>query len=258
MTACSSAITPREPTATPVATLTTAAPAPTRTPTPTPTPTPVPTPAGPRIVKVECPTDGVTELPGEGSMLAWTVDDGSSGEVIRRYAEFAKSSGTRLTFFLNGSYEGWTQNADLLRPLVTSGQIQLANHTFDHVDLTDASDDEVIEQLQKNHDFILHTYGVDARPYYRPPYGFRDRRTDRLAASIGYTTPVLWYGSLSDSSLLTDDQVVGFADQWFLPQHIVIGHLNFIPVTEVFPELLQIIRSRGLQTVTLDDVFLKS
>jgi len=35
----------------------------------------------------------------------------------------------------------------------------------------------------------------------------------------------------------------------------VIGHLNHPPVTEVYDQLLDVIRSRKLRTVTLDDVF---
>jgi peptidoglycan/xylan/chitin deacetylase (PgdA/CDA1 family) len=245
--------------------------APTGTPVPTPSaeavlpavepaPAPVtasPPPPPPPIDKVALPAGAINGLPGEGDLLAWTVDDGTNAEVIRLYTEFAARTGTRLTYFLNGAYEGWTQHADLIRPLVQSGQIQLGNHTFDHVDLTHLSDSGVIDELQRNHDFILNTYGVDARPYYRPPFGYRDGRTDALAASIGYTCPVLWYGSLSDSGLITEQQVVDFATQWFLPQHIVIGHLNFLPVTNVFPQLEAIIAERGLRTVTLDDVFLR-
>ncbi|MCS5713918.1 polysaccharide deacetylase family protein [Herbiconiux sp. CPCC 205716] len=244
----------------------TSTPAPTATaqpvaaePEPTPTPTPTPEPvAEPAIQKLPLPSGAITGLPGDGALLAWTVDDGSNADVIRLYTEFAAATGTRLTFFLNGCYDGWTANADLLRPLVASGQVQLGNHTFDHVDLTSLSDSQVVAQLQKNHDFILSTYGVDARPYYRPPYGYRDARTDALAASIGYTCPVLWYGSLSDSGLITEQQVVDFATQWFLPQHIVIGHLNYLPVTNVFPQLTALVAERGLRTVTLDDVFLKA
>jgi peptidoglycan/xylan/chitin deacetylase (PgdA/CDA1 family) len=243
-----------------------AAPTPTASPTPSdaappePEPTPTPTPAEPAlpaIEKVPLPGGAITALPGAGALLAWTVDDGSDAEVIRLYTEFAARSGTRLTFFLNGAYDGWTQHAELLRPLVRSGQIQLGNHTFDHVDLTSLSDAQVLKQLQQNHDFILSTYGVDARPYFRPPYGYHDARVDALAASIGYTCPVLWYGSLSDSGLITEQQVVDFATQWFLPQHIVIGHLNHLPVTNVFPQLEALIAERGLRTVTLDDVFLR-
>ena len=42
-----------------------------------------------------------------------------------------------------------------------------------------------------------------------------------------------------------------------IQQNIVIGHLNHLPVTHVYPALVDIIRSRNLRTVTLNDVFLQ-
>ncbi|SDN56660.1 Peptidoglycan/xylan/chitin deacetylase, PgdA/CDA1 family [Klenkia soli] len=242
------------PSAAPATTTTTSAPPTTTPPTTTP---PAPTFPAPQLVKVPIPPGELTGLPGDGSLLAWTVDDGDDTTVVRDYTQFAKDTGTRLTYFLNGSKPSWTDNAALLEPLVASGQIQLGNHTWSHADLTSLSTAGIQDELQRNHDFVLSTYGVDMRPYYRPPYGYRDASTDAAAAEIGYTCPVLWYGSLSDSGLLTPEAIVGFADQWFLPQHIVIGHLNFTPVTTVFPQLSQIIADRGLTTVTLDDVFEK-
>ena len=224
-------------------------------PTPTASPDPIPLQGPPQLTKVALPTGAITKLPGRGALLAWTVDDGIDADVVLKYIQFAAATGTRLTFFLNGADPGWTTHAALLRPLVASGQVQLGNHTWDHPNLTKLSDSRVVAELQRNHDFIATTYGVDARPYFRPPYGFRNARVDRLAASIGYTTPVLWYGSLSDSGLITPDQVVSFATQWFLPGHIIIGHANFTPVTTVFRQLSAIIHERGLQTVTLNDVF---
>ncbi|MFC6356395.1 polysaccharide deacetylase family protein [Luethyella okanaganae] len=201
------------------------------------------------------PPGALTGLPGEGSLLAWTVDDGTSPEVLAAYARFAHETGTRLTFFVNGIYDAWDGNVEVLRPLVDSGQLQLGNHTWSHADLTSLSDSEVVHELQRNHDFIQNLWGVDARPFFRPPFGYHDDRIDHLAADIGYTVPTLWHGSLSDSGLITEQQIVDFATEWFLPQHIVIGHLNFDPVTRVFPQLMQIVRQRGLQTVTLNDVF---
>lgn len=77
----------------------------------------------------------MTRLPGEGRYIAWTVDDGVSPETIRAYAEFAARTGVRLTFFVNMTYVGFTQNVDVLKPLVQTGQLQIANHTFSHPDL---------------------------------------------------------------------------------------------------------------------------
>ncbi|WP_434994367.1 polysaccharide deacetylase family protein [Arthrobacter sp. Ld5] len=217
--------------------------------------TPTPTPAPPQVTKVPLPAGVITGLPTSDPVFAWTVDDGSDSEVVRRYIEFAHTSGTRLTFFLNGRYPGWSDHATLLRPLVATGQVQLGNHTWSHADLTGLSDAGIVAELQRNHDFIVATFGVDPRPYYRPPYGYRDARTDAAAASIGYTSPVMWYGSLADSEHRPEQEILGLAGEWFLPAHVVIGHLNFLPVTRVFPQLAKLIADRGLTAVTLDDLF---
>ena len=37
----------------------------------------------------------------------------------------------------------------------------------------------------------------------------------------------------------------------------MIGHLNHLPVTHVYDQLVEVIRSRKLRTITLDDVFAK-
>jgi hypothetical protein len=47
------------------------------------------------------------------------------------------------------------------------------------------------------------------------------------------------------------------ANRYFSPQAIVIGHLNHLPVTHVYGQVVEVIRARNLRTVTLDDVFLK-
>ncbi|MBX3091700.1 MAG: polysaccharide deacetylase family protein [Cryobacterium sp.] len=229
-------------------------PAPPATPAPTPTPTVQP---APHLKKIARPPGALSGLPGKGKLLAWTVDDGVSSDVVAAYAKFAAETGTRITFFPNCMYSSWVNNAKALRPLVESGHVQFGNHTFSHPNLTKLSDAGIVKELQKNAAVLKNTFGVDPAPYYRPPYGYLDKRVQQVASGIGYTAPILWYGSLSDSSVLTTGQIVGFAKKWFLAQHIVIAHANHPAVTKVFPRLLDIIRTRGLTTVTLNDVFIR-
>jgi peptidoglycan/xylan/chitin deacetylase (PgdA/CDA1 family) len=198
------------------------------------------------------------KLPGQGDLLALTVDDGVSSEVVRAYTQFAKDTGVRLTFFVNGTYDSWTDNLAVLRPLVESGQIQLGNHTWSHPDLTTQTKSQIAQQLTRNDEFLKKTYGFGAKPYWRPPYAKHNAAVDAVAADLGYTVPVLWSGSLSDSTLITEEYIVKMANQYFTPQAIVIGHLNHLPVTHVYPQLVEIIRARNLRTVTLNDVFLKT
>jgi hypothetical protein len=146
-------------------------------------------PPPPLSARVPLPGGGaLTTIPGHGDLLALTLDDGVNSDVVRAYAQLAKDTGARMTFFVNGIYNSWTDNLAMLRPLVESGQIQLGNHTWSH----------------------------------------------------------------------PEDYIVKMADQYFTPQSIVIGHLNHLPVTHVYPRLVDIIRSRNLRTVTLNDVFLKT
>ncbi|MEV7933793.1 polysaccharide deacetylase family protein [Curtobacterium sp. NPDC089185] len=225
------------------------------TPTPTATSTPTPTPTRPALTRVPLPAGTVTALPARTPGIAWTVDDGASADVVAAYARSASATGTRLTFFVNGDRPAWTEHADLLRPLVESGQVQLGNHTWDHPALTKLSDQAIQDELTRNHEFLERTFGVDARPYFRPPFGYHDARVDRAAAAVGYTTPLLWYGTLADSGDISPDQIVGFAEQWFQPAHIVIGHANFPGTIGALPRLHALLEERHLATYTLDDVF---
>ncbi|UQX12080.1 polysaccharide deacetylase family protein [Candidatus Mycobacterium methanotrophicum] len=219
-------------------------------------PAPLPPQPAP-IVRVPLPGGGVlTKLPGDGNLLALTVDDGVNTDVVRLYTEFARDTGVRLTYFVNGVYRSWTENVALLRPLVESGQIQLGNHTWSHPNLTKMPASRVAQEISRNDDFLKRTFGVAARPYFRPPYGRHNATVDAVAADLGYTAITLWSGSLSDSTVITEDYIVQMAGKYFTGQAIVLGHLNHPPVTHVYGQLCDLIRARNLRTVTLNDVFL--
>ena len=213
--------------------------------------------ATPSLERVAAPSI-ITDLPGEGNLIALTVDDGGSSETVAGYVRWIEETSMRVTFFVTGSLPSWSENAAALAPLIADGRAQMANHTWSHADLTTASDQQIIDELSTNEDFIVSTFGVSAKPYFRPPFGRYDDRVLAAASSVGYTTCVLWYGSLADAGLITEPQLVQFATEWLLPQHVVIGHANYPTVVAVMPQLTGILRDRGLQPVTLDDVFVRA
>ena len=196
-----------------------------------------------------------TGLPGEGKYIAWTVDDGADPEVVRAYAEFARRTGTRLTFFINGQYPAFKQHRDLLLPLVKSGQLQIANHTYSHAALTSLTDEQIVHELTRNDEEIMRLFGVSSKPYFRPPYGYYDARVLAAAASCGFTRPVLWYGSLADSSNISSAEVYAYAEKYALAQHILIGHLNYRGVVSELDHIRGLLDQRGLTTVTIRDYY---
>ena len=201
------------------------------------------------------PTGAVDALPGAGNSLALTIDDGTSPEVVAAFATLAVDTGIRLTFFPNGCYRAWEDNAADLQPLVDSGQIALGNHTWSHPDLTTLSDTEVAEEIGRNRDFLRNTFGVRDSPFFRPPFGSRDERTDRIAADQGHPTVVMWNGTLDDARVVTGADLMGAAREWFAAQAIIVGHANQPAVTTVYDELVELIAERELRTVTLADVW---
>lgn len=196
-----------------------------------------------------------TGLPGEGKYIAWTVDDGADPEVVRAYAEFAHRTGTRLTFFINGQYPAFKQHRDLLLPLVKSGQLQIANHTYSHAALTSLTDEQIVQELTRNDEEIMRLFGVSSKPYFRPPYGYYDARVLAAAASCGFTRPVLWFGSLADSSNISSAEVYAFAEKYALAQHILIGHLNYRGVVSELDRIRALLDRRVLKTVTIRDYY---
>ena len=190
------------------------------------------------------------------SQVAITIDDGFCAECAQAYATLAQTTGVHLTFNPNGCYsEIWNPLANILRPLIEAGQVQIGNHTFNHWWLTELSDSEVTAQLEQNEEWIEQTYGITARPWWRPPYGAYDDRTNELAAAIGYTNVMMWNGSYGDSTPITPTEILALARQYLQPGVVMLGHANYPEVTGIFPQLAEIVTARGLQPVTLDEMF---
>lgn len=113
----------------------------------------------------------------------------------------------------------------------------------------------VADQIRRNADFLRNTYGLDGTPFFRPPYGLHSADTDRVAADLGYSTIALWSATIGDSKPEDAQQLVRLAESNFRPQQIILGHANLPPITGTNSQLLDVINQRGLQTVTLADVF---
>ena len=209
---------------------------------------PRPTCSSTALARIPLPGGGaLSSLPGEGDLLALTLDDGVNSDVVRLYTQFAKDTGVRLTYFVNGRYCVVDRQP---RPAAAAGrvrQIQLGNHTWTHPDLATFPKDRVAEQLRRNHQFLLKTYGVDARPYFRPPYGSHNPIVDEVAGDLGYAATRCGPAPLEDQNVIPEGEIVKMANKYFNPQAIVIGHLNHLPVTHVYGQLADVISSRNLK-----------
>lgn len=231
-------------------------------PSPTPSPSPVlssPEPSYLSPVETTGVAEVVSKLPAAARLadyVALTIDDGFSPDTVAGYVEFATTTGTHLTFNPNGMYAHvWEPHAEALRPLIEAGQVQIGNHTFSHRDVKRLSDKAIADELERNEDWVAATFATTTRPWFRPPFGFRDERTDAVAAGLGWSNILLWNGSFGDSAILTERVLMEQARKWLQPGTIMLGHANHPTVTHLYPQLVELLTERGLTAVTLREAF---
>jgi peptidoglycan/xylan/chitin deacetylase (PgdA/CDA1 family) len=198
----------------------------------------------------------VTSGPPSTKQVALTIDDGYCEACVDGYVAFAEGSGIQLTLAPNGAYHQiWDRYASRLSPLVADGQVQIANHTWAHRNLLALGDKAIRDEIERNEEWIQRTFGITARPWFRPPYGRRNARTDEIAGGLGYTRILMWNATLGDATLETPDVLMGLARQWVRPGAIVLGHANHPTVLGLFDQLQQLFSERGLRPVTIDAMF---
>lgn len=238
---------------------------PTAPPPGSPTPPPLPFPRGEPhpLPPIPQPHPGEPKTyttspdgPGSTQQVALTIDDGYDPETVAGYVDFAQRTGIPLTFSPNGIYRHvWEPHVDALRPLIEAGQIQIGNHTWSHEDVRQMSEAGITRELERNEEWIEKTFGITARPWFRPPFGYHSPRSDEIAGQLGYTNILMWEGSFGDSRLLTERVWLEQAQQWLTAGRIVLGHANHPTVTHLFDRMITLIKHRNLEPVTLDTMF---
>jgi peptidoglycan/xylan/chitin deacetylase (PgdA/CDA1 family) len=228
---------------------------------PTSSPTSVP-PAvgpdgGPTLLAVDPSSlEVLWHAPSKTSDIALTIDDGYDHETVAAYVEFAQRTGIHLTFSPNGIYaETWSVHATTLQPLIATGQIQIGNHTYAHKDLTKLSATQIRTEVERNEDWIGATFGTTSRPYLRPPFGFYNHAVIEACAQAGFPKILMWDGTFGDSALLTQEQLLEQARKYLLPGTVMLGHANHPTVTHVYDQIVELLHSRDLNAVTLDEMF---
>ena len=205
----------------------------------------------------KAPGEVVFELPkSHTKRLAWTVDDGASSQTVGGYVDLLeRNPDLKITFFVTSMYDSWRRYGRRLRALQHAGQVQLANHTHTHANLTAVSAHRVRHELLSCKNFLEDEFGISGEPFYRPPYGNYNATVRSVAAELGYTNTVMWFGTLADSGKTTSNGVLRDAKKWMTNRHIVIAHANQPAVLADFNAILQTLQQRQLETVTLSQAF---
>jgi len=244
-----------------VATEAAASPAPTAADGSTETPRPTPastaaTPDGPTEAPAAKPgsSDAVAEaaldFPGAPSItprsiaslepkrkyVAITLDDGYGFEP--RLLTLFEKYDARCTVFVLGQ---WAQNnKKALRRLDKAG-FEIANHSWDHKDLTELSDAQIRSQLRRTQKVISAVTGNQA-PYMRPPMGATNSRVKEVPKA----SPERSYRSVMQRG------------GGIRPGDIIVGHMGSDDTYEALKRILPELTAQGYEFVTVSELIADS
>jgi peptidoglycan/xylan/chitin deacetylase (PgdA/CDA1 family) len=244
--------TPPDPTSPPSPTLG-PTPSPTRTPAlPTATPTalhraatPAPRPTGtitPRLIYGGNP---------QHKRIALTLDVEADPKPLLPILETLKEKGVRATFFILGQFA--KAHPDLVKRIVDEGH-EIGNHSWSHPDFRTLTREQMVEELRKTEETIQKITGQSTKPYFRPPFSYRNKETIQVAGEEGYLT-IVWTTETYDwKQGATVRTMVASVLKEAKPGGIVVMHTSKARDAEALPDLIDALRREGYEVVTLSEV----
>ena len=187
---------------------------------------------------------------GNEDLVALTFDDGP-GPFTEKTLEYLEQQQVPATFFLVGKLFTTTVNEKLARLEMKQGEV--ANHSFSHFGLAGESTDTLIAEIDRSQRTLEEVTDTTLL-YFRPPWGSRDAASDRHVAELGMIT-VIWSLDSTDSVTGSNaDDIVQAIDEGLSAGDIVLMHENRGTTQAALPEILSIMRERGLTPVTLSEL----
>lgn len=182
-------------------------------------------------------------------MVALTFDCGSDDAAVSRIVETLQAQGVPATFFLTGRWvERFPSDAKRI-----AASFRVGDHTYSHPHLTQYSDAGVRDEITHGASVVTSVTGRDTHPLLRFPYGDRDQRTLRIAASLGYVSiywaidTLGWQGKKAGRSV---DSVVNRVVGGLRPGAIVLMHVGTAEDgttldADALPQIIAAVRAHG-------------
>src|SRR5690554_440207 len=177
--------------------------------------------------------------------VAITFDDGPAARTSQ-LLDILKQHEVKATFFVLGK-SAKVQKNTLLRAYKEGHQI--GNHSWDHKDLKNLSEEEIGNQIFKTNDVISEITGAQTQ-VLRPPYGSFNQLVKnhaKLPIILWNLDPLDWKDRNAElvANRMAEAQVNG----------IVLAHDIHKSTVEAIPEVIAKLKAKGYHLVTIDNLF---
>jgi peptidoglycan/xylan/chitin deacetylase (PgdA/CDA1 family) len=137
----------------------------------------------------------------------------------------------------------------------------LGNHSYTHRDFRDLTATQIRDELARTEDALASRCSQDPRPFFRPPNGGYDAAVLAAVGAAGYARTVTWDVDTIDWRPIANDPPGPTADQIVAKVlanagngSIVLMHLGGYETFEALPRIVEGLRDRGFDLVTLDEL----
>ena len=188
--------------------------------------------------------------PSENKQIALTFDDGPHADgTTAALLKVLKETKVKVTFFVVG--QAVEQHPELVMNEFKQGHL-IANHTYQHVNLTNIPADEIAMQYRACSDIV---YGVTHhRPKFcRPPGGQYDGAVIKAATHLDMTT-ALWTDNPEDYTNPGADVIKRRVLEGISNGGVILLHDGVKQTIEMLPELIKELRAMGYTFVLVDQL----
>ncbi|MFN8017169.1 MAG: polysaccharide deacetylase family protein [Acidimicrobiales bacterium] len=181
-------------------------------------------------------------------VVALTFDDGPSPTYTPQVLDILKKYGIKATFFQVG--QSITYWPEVSRRVVQEGH-RLANHSWNHPQLTHLSDAEIRSQIQRTQDQIAKVGGSSI--CVRPPYGDQNQRVRNDIAGFNAST-IMWNTDPGDWQGFSASTIVSRTLSQIQPGSIIVLHdggSHRASTVQALAQLIPALQARGYGFATI-------
>lgn len=194
-------------------------------------------------VTAECFMQPETEIKKQ---VALTFDDGPNACYTEELLDGLASRKVKATFFLIGKKV--EENPEIVKRISEEGHL-IGNHSYDHVNLSELSEQAACEQINKTNEAIRKV--TEHTPeYLRPPFGSYKKKLDEDMNMI----EVLWDIDPRDWYVKNTTTVVERVVTKVQDSDIILLHDEYATSVAAALEIIDILQSRGYEFVTVDEL----
>ncbi|MBS4194284.1 polysaccharide deacetylase family protein [Lederbergia citri] len=188
--------------------------------------------------------------------IALTFDDGPDKIITPQLLDILKEKGVHATFFVVG--EQVSYYPQLAKRMVEEGH-SIANHSWNHPELSKLYTAQVIQQLTSTNELIEKVTGVKPT-LLRPPYGDFTAADALVFEKLGFKN-ILWSVDTIDWDGNSAENILTIVNRDKSPGGIVLQH-NFQNTklqgtVDALPKMIDQLRAEGYKFVTIDSLLAK-